>query len=487
MNDMDESDLRGSRLGDAVAAAFQLGAQGGALLPLVSVDSKRARAWRITLNRVNRIGGESFQSGNSDPNGGSIVWVGQDVAYAASALNTAQVPPRRGNEVFSTLTPGNGDDVEPIWVQIQWGTESGLQNVMLAHWPMLGGSIVLHAKHIRVYGGVAVFALGIPAITVNDFPRLSAQAVPVSGTHVTDAGELGFTQRVVIPSPTGGATGIAAVSATPTMDGLNVSPAPNTTLQGWVNAGNHGTIPSSAVYNTAPFISTVTRVGTRNPYAPKPVSVVMFTAPTVPQFQLQDNQVPNGAGAFVASPGNVGIVYRTDGVTGVKTVADLEVLINTSALIRVAVAQSGSTANKLFAGFTNAGDRHPTAAGLMTLTIDQPTPGRGAVYVPDFARRVRVTPAVIDTNYSGEEFRIYSKGASPVNLVWYDNRGKVCDIAVQGSIVDDVLNEPGVGTQTYPIVWHPVPPSAVVLAVYATDTQLAFPYDSAFIHWRVAP
>src|SRR4029077_5121203 len=292
----------------------------------------------------------------------------------------------------------------------------GLQNVILAHWPMLGGSIVVHGSMVRVWGGVGAFALGTPPITAQSFPRLSAQAVP---TQSGDAGDLGITQRVNVPPLTGGQTGIAAVSATPSMDALAASP-PNLSLQGWVNAGLHGTIPSSAVYNTAPFISTVSRIGTINPWAPKPVQLVIFNAATVPQFQLQDNQVPDGTGAFVASPGNVGIVYRTDGVTGVHTVADLEALINTSTIIRVAFGQAGSLANKLFAGWTNAGDRHPTATGLSTMTIAAPTPGRGAVYVPDFARRARVPPAVLDPNFNGNEYRIGTKGPSPLNLVWYD-------------------------------------------------------------------
>ena len=481
MNLNDDNDLMGSQLGDAVAAPFVLGAQNGATLPLINIQGRRARAWRLTFNRVNRVDGVAFQSGNADPNGASPVWRGQDVAFAAATLNSSQVPPRRGNEVFDTLTPGNGDDVEPIWLQLLWGTDKGLQNAILAHWPMLGGSIVVHAKNVRVYGGVGVFDFGNPAITASSFPRLSAEAVPVSGCGVTEAGDLGFTQRTPLPALTGGNTGIPAVSATPSMDGLAIGP-PNLTLQGWVNGGNHGTVPSSAVYNTAPFISTVTRIGTRNQYAPKPVQLVMFNSNTVPQFQLVDNQVPDGAGVFQPSPGNVGIVYRTDGVTGVKTVADLEALINTSTIIRVFQSQTGSSANKLFAGFTNAGDRHPTATGLSTMTISAPTPGRGAFYVPDFARRVRVTPAVQDPNFNGEEFRIGQKGVSPINLVWYDNRGKVVFSELEGSIDDVVL-----GVQTYPPSWHVVPPSAVVLAVYATDDQFSFPYDSVFAHWRLAP
>src|SRR4029077_19550951 len=283
---MDEQDLIGSRLGDAVAAPFVLGAQNGATLPLVNVTSKRPRSWRITLNRVTPQSGNAFQSGNADPNGASPLWRGQDVAFAASTMNTAQIPPRRGNEVFDTLTPGNGDDIEPIWVQIAWGIDRGLQNVILAHWPMLGGSIVVHGSMVRVWGGVGAFALGTPPITAQSFPRLSAQAVP---TQSGDAGDLGITQRVNVPPLTGGQTGIAAVSATPSMDALAASP-PNLSLQGWVNAGLHGTIPSSAVYNTAPFISTVSRIGTINPWAPKPVQLVIFNAATVPQFQLQDNQ-----------------------------------------------------------------------------------------------------------------------------------------------------------------------------------------------------
>lgn len=467
----EDQDLLHSRLGDAVASPFTLGAQNGAELPLVDITSKRIRAWRITLNRVTRQDGVAFQSGNSDPNGASPLWRGQDVAFAAATMNTAQIPPRRGNEVFDTLTPGNGDDIEPIWVQIAWGIDRGMQNVILAHWPMLGGSVIVHGTMVRVWGGVGVFGLGTPPLTAQSFPRLSAIAVPVSGCGVTEAADLGITQRVNVPP-----VPPQQVSAQPTMDGIVF------TQQGWVNAGLHGTIPSSAVYNTAPFISTVTRVGTINPFRAKPVSVVMFNSATAPQFELRDNQVPDGTGAFVASPGNVGIVYRTDGVTGVKTVADLEALINTSAIIRVAVAQTGSTTNKIFAGWSNAGDRHPTATGLSTMTIAAPTPGQGAVYVPDFARRVRVTPAVQDPNFSGQEFRISQKGTSPVNLVWYDNRGRVVDVALQGSIDDVVL-----GLQTEPIYWNPVPPSAVVLAVYAIDDQSAFQYDSAFIHWRIAP
>jgi hypothetical protein len=84
----------------------------------------------------------------------------------------------------------------------------------------------------------------------------------------------------------------------------------------------------------------------------------------------------------------------------------------------------------------------------------------GAVYVPDFARRVRVTlteqpqcdgVAILP----GQDVPMVPFAGDPTaSLVWFDDTGAVIDAAIQGKGVDR------------PVEWHPVPAGATMLGVY---------------------
>lgn len=460
-----------SRFADTIKAAFKLGIQNGDILPLAkaSTRGKRSRAWRITMNRVNRQDGHAFQSGNTDPNGASPVWVGQQVAFAAAKMNTPQIPPRRGNPIFGLNNPGNGSDLEPLWVQIRWGMDNGSPMYMLGNWPMLGGSVVVEGSFVEVFGGVAVFNNGVPAITVDEYPTLSAQVVPTSGLASPDAGELSITQRINLAALSN------SIGMIPFTDGPVNPPGFNSVALGPLAA-----MPASNVYNTAPFVGWAAQLRVLNGFA-KPPRLVVFCAATVPQFELRDNQVPDGTGAFIASPGDVGIVYRTDGVTGVHTITDLENLINTSTIIGIRTP-SPNPAFKVFAGWTIAAVGHaPGGTGLGTLTFVAPTEG-GAVYVPDFARRVRVWPAQLLAAFAGQEYRVPFEGPEPIQMNWYDDSGIVVDVAWSG-IIRTALNDPAT---MVPPMWLPVPARATTFAVYQVPNSFNTP-DTAFIHWRIAP
>lgn len=471
-NMISDNEYLDSRFADTIKVAYKLGPQNGADIGLAraSVKGKRSRAWRITLGRVERNDGHSFQSGNSDPNGASPLWKAQDVSFAASIMNTPQIPPRRGNPIFGTNSPGNASDIEPIWVQINWGMENGRTYRMLGNWPMLGGSVVVEGSWVEVFGGVAVFGFGAPPITSDEFPVLTAQIVPTSGLASTDAGELSIQQRVNLA-----ATNPLVGGMQPVTDGVVAQPGFNSAA-----LGVRAAMPASAVYNVGPFVGWNATLRVLNPFKPPP-QLVIFCAATVPQFELRDNQVPNGAGVFVASPGNVGIVYRTDGVTGVHTIADLEALLNTSTLIQIATPDPNTTL-KVFAGWTIAANHVPAATGLGTLTFVAPTAG-GAVYVPDFARRVRVWPAQQNVFFAGAEFRVPFEGPEPMQLNWYDDSGVVVDVAWIGLIRDPLT---GNVTSCIPPGWHPVPARATTLAIYQISNTFNTP-DTAFVHWRIAP
>jgi len=471
-NMIGDNEYLDSRFADTVRVAYKLGPQNGADIPLAraSVKGKRSRAWRITMGRVERADGHAFQSGNTDPNGASPLWKAQDVNFAASIMNTPQIPPRRGNPIFGTNSPGNGSDVEPIWVQINWGMENGKTFRMLGNWPMMGGSVVVEGSWVEVFGGVAVFGFGSPPILDVEFPVLTAQIVPTSGLASTDAGELSITQQITLA-----AVNPAVGGMLPATDGPVSQPGFNS-----VALGLRSAMPASVVYNTGPFVGWAAILKVLNPFRPPP-QLVVFCAATAPQFELRDNQVPNGAGAFVASPGNVGIVYRTDGVTGVKSIAQLEALVNTSTLIQVGTP-SLFPGSLVFAGWTIAGNHVPAGTGLGTLTFVAPTVGK-AVYVPDFARRVRVWPAQLNTFFAGAEYRVPFEGPEPLQLNWYDDSGIVVDVAWIGLIRDPLSGN--VNSCIAP-EWHPVPARATTLAVYQITNTFNTP-DTAFIHWRIAP
>lgn len=479
MRTIDPRDFRESKFADSVQSRYQLGPQRGDLLPLarVGTEGEKSRAWRITLGRVDRNDMLAFQGNRANP-----LWVAQDIPFAASVVSDPSinvlVPPRRGNPVFGSGFPAvTGSDVEPIWVQVKWGMAGGKSMQMLANWPMLGGSVVVEGSWVEVFGGIAVFAFGDPPITASEFPFLNASVVPADGLASPDAGELSIQQRINI-------AGAANTSQLYNLDGVTLF-----TAQGWTTSNfspPQATMISSAVFGVAPFGPYDPVIRQFNLLQPPPlivISIVGGAANTINAFELRDDQVPTGgivAGApeWVASPGNVGIVYWVAAAGGVThTGGDLDVLLGTSSLISL-ITPCAAPLEVLYTDFATAVGYAPVNAGegdiAQAQLLASGTQG-GTLYIPDFARRVRVNLVEIVSGFAGVEYRVPLSGPPRCQLNWYDDLGNVVDSAMQGVLANTNI----------PVLWHPIPGRATTMKVYGEEIVTSA--ATAMVHWRIAP
>lgn len=473
---IDPSDFRESKFADSAKSAYQLGPQRGDLLPLARVGTigEKSRAWRITLNRVDRNDLSAFQADKATP-----LWVAQDVAFTASVVgdpaeNTA-VPPRRGNPIFGRETPGNGADVEPIWVQINWGMAGGKTNRMLGNWPMLGGSVVVEGSWVEVYGGVAVFGFGAPAIQPGEFPFLAAQVVPTDGLASADNGELSIQQQINIES-SAGATFLYS------LDGVT-NPAQGLTTANF--SPPQATLISSAVFGVAPFGPYDPVIAQDNPFS-RPTLVVDVRGGVgfpVNAFELRDNQIPTGnivlgAPEWVSAPGSVGVVYWVAAAGGVtKTGGQMDALLNTSTLIHV-VTPCAAPAEIMYTDYATAIGFAPVNGGFgdnsSALLLAGGTQG-GSLYIPDFARRVRVQMVELQAGFAGNEYRVPLTGPPRAQLNFYDDLGRVVDAVMQGILTNTNID----------VKWHPIPARATMMKVYGE--AVVGTINTALVHWRIAP
>lgn len=459
------------------------------LAKVVTADGS-ARAWRVTLGPARRNDGRAILVKQGGGGGGDPIFDRATSQYEAGANVTAQVPPRRTNPIFGLGTPVNGADLEPVFVQVTWGMSVGAPNALIAHWPYQGASIVVEGSFVEVTAGVSVQSSGVSpggsqglppiggAITLADFPQLSAQVVPADGLASEAQGELSITQNLAVTpfvGPAGNAGFYTDGIANPAM-GFAVGVTP-------FAPGAGGAMAVSTAYNVGPFVSwnavikPVTAAGAFNT-----ITRLIINTSNVggPVFALSDNSEPDGAGGFGLSAGDVAINYYTDGVTGVKTVADFEALINTSQLIHVDTPDVANAAKKVNAGFTLLPTHVPSIGPLFGTSVTvAPTQGC-AVFVPDFARRVQVSLAQLDARFFGNEYRVPINGPLPAQLVWYDDSGNVVWTEFQGRTVNEDTSAYG-GT-TEPTVWRPVPAQAVMLGIYSSFVNV-----QAFVHWRLAP
>lgn len=468
-NTSSKSEMIESRYADSIDFVGPQGVFPQLPIAKVSTVDGRSRAWRITFERIERRDRFAFNAPN-DPGASSVLVPGQGYSFTAGLQSTPQIPPRRSNPIFSAANPGNGASTDPLWAQVVWGMNEGRQARLLGNWPLLGGSLVVEGAYVEVYGTTQLTG-GVPPVDPNSFPNFAAHVTPIDGTYSTDSNELGISQRVPLPTAIVGAQAILLAGST-----IGTGPEGFTTSLGAGSA-----MLGSAVFNTAPFTTWNTGIAARRPFSPRPVQVVVFTALTVPQFALQDNAVPSGAGVFVSSPGNVGIIYRTDGVgTGQQTIGAMEALITTSTIIQV-VQPDTAPAHILTPEWSRtfpAGA--PNTTGLGTGLIGAPTQG-ASVYVPDFARRVRVVPVTKLAIFAGNEFRVPTPPPSLV-VNFYDDYGNVVDSSFQGTVEDSTPSP----ECAFPFDWITVPSSATMMSIYPGDTG-SFTYDSVQINWRVAP
>lgn len=423
------------------------------LAKCVSEDGS-ARSWRITFGRLNR--GDRFAP-NINPlfSQQAYTYTFGDIRSASPEAGT--VPPRRDNPVLGRNFPQNGADCDPFFCQVAWGMSGSDSNRILAHWPMQGGSIVVVGSYVEVFGGAALLTAGDPPIAVGELPRFSAMITPAEGVAAGAGSELSLTQDIeVLPASAGVETA-----------GLITNPGSNPTQV--INSGfSDEAMPCSAVFNTAPFHGWTARIDPIGLLAP--VTVRMDARNAAAAFTLVDDIINRV----------VTITYHATvpGGLGMKTVAQMEALINTSTLIEVASADVLHAAEFLFPGYTaNFVTFAPDAEGVKVGIAGGAVQG-GAVYVPDFARRVCITITTVDPRFLGAEFRVPADGPPTVQIVWYNDFGQVVFSEFQGFTLSTLT-----GTSSIePTVWRPVPAQATMLAVYTTEGVV-----TAFFHWRVSP
>lgn len=452
------AELQQSRFNDMADANTQQNKLQTLAIARSTTDAPWARAWRITFGRVERQDGQGLNNGvfPSIP-----AWIAQDYQYTAGILATQTVPPRRSNPVWGMNTPGS-NGVLPLFAQVAWGMAGGqTRHHLLGNWPMMGGSLVVYGTSVEVWGGAFVTVNN--TIDPKTAPRLSASIVPIAGAITQDGGELSLTQNVIVAN---------LVDVIPAQAGIVTDGVANVTRGFNSPSGAHSALPISAVFNVGPFSGWNATIRSLSTSTTQPRLVIEVTNLGIraQQFELRDNQIPDGAGGWVSSPGDVGIIYSTPLGAGTQTVGQLESLIGQSRLIFVAIP-SGNQAFFVNSQWTAIGAYTPTDVGIGIAQAVGATQG-GQLYVPDFARRVCVQIAKPNNNFTGQDPRVPLTGTLTTQLNWYDDQGNVVFCEFQGTLAAQAT------------VWRPVPAAAVMLGIYG---PVAVEPDVAQVHWRIAP
>jgi len=170
---------------------------------LLKMESEacHARAWRITLQRMDRADRHAPLVPGGAPNSVPIVSQAQ-YGYAAGQQTAPAWPPARSNAVF-----GNGaNPAAALIVQVAWGMDAANPARMAAHWPAQGASFVVVGSYVEV----AASSQGVVDSTFDIQPAVSAQMAPWEGLPLDASGELSIAGRVRVlprvdgPPPTWG-------------------------------------------------------------------------------------------------------------------------------------------------------------------------------------------------------------------------------------------------------------------------------------------
>lgn len=451
----------------------------------VRMEAGHARTWRITLGRLDRKDGQWIAQGANQ------LFQGANYQYINGIPVTGAIPPRRAMPIFGALDPGNGSTLQQQWVEIAWGTLGGAgSNRLLAHWPMLGGSLVVSGTYVEVWGASAINFPGTPPTDPESVPVYQAQIDPWDGESSLVGDELSLTDSGPIVEPSVGGE-FGALPDGGFVNGFLVIPDNN------IGSLAGGRLKASAVQNVAPFTDW-DAVLVRKPFlAPTMPIIYIYGRQTGPAAQLLDDTAIDFAGVSSASPGNVAIYIN---LAAPCTNLQLETAINTSAIIRVktpstnpahiianAVAPNacwGQVAAPAAPGIPNA---HLGIAGRIDLfpsflsyLSSIPPLVEGAVfYVPDFARRVRVS---VTRPRAGEEVpgELVPVNADPqASITFWDERGQVVHGYRQGLVLQG-----GAIVANNPPEFQPVPDNAVMMSVLG-DTAVTD--ATAFVHWRISP
>lgn len=426
----------------------------------VNVDTGVAQAWRVTLGRIDRQD-DNAVGHPGDPGGSFSLYQGQQYQYDFWLLSNPIIPPRRASPIFDATDPANGADIRDAFVEIAWGNGDGARpNRMLAQWPVQGASIVVTGTYVEVWAGQMVGNLGTPPIPQGAFPMFQATIVQESSV-ATDGGgaELSLIATVGIADQEGGE--LSLINAF-TVSGIFLG----------------GTIRGSAVQDVGPFAGFNAVIAPRVFSDTPSVSICILGSIGAPIVRT-DNAVVDAAGVVTASPGNVAILIHQP-VGGLVTFTDLNNVLNASAIVQVTTPTTNGAF--IIASGPNAWTQNESTflpiPGATVGAAEIPSLTEGALmYVPDFARRVRVdvtdSPAAVG--------RVPFTGPPKAVLAWYDDRGQIVTSHYQGVIIQAAAI-----VATEPVTWHPVPDNAVLLGVFS-DPALQPTATSARFHWRIAP
>jgi hypothetical protein len=187
-------------------------------------------------------------------------------------------------------------------------------------------------------------------------------------------------------------------------------------------------------------------------------------------------------GTLIDSPGNIAV--RVDTAKAPQaTFANLAAQITAGGILTqvtpptnpafvIATVASGGAFTDVAVVYTPA-----IANAAFGFALTAPTEQGATVYVPDFARRVRVVLVTAGNAHpeNGPGARVPIAGDPKAQLVFWDDRGVEIDEVFQGPTA----------TGFSPPVWHEVPAQAVLFGIYS-DKADPIGY-TALIHWRIAP
>jgi hypothetical protein len=184
-------DLAVSRLAERAPATNAVAVQEISIVSVSSHDG-RARSWRITLGRLERVDQHA-----AVPSGTASVPVfpSQQFAYTNGELfdvPAPSIPPFRANPVLGGFAIGPGSATS-CFVELAWGMTAASPNRLLADWPAQGSSLVVTGAYVQVAGAVQIINNG--AITPDVVPVFSSMIVPTEGQSTEDNGELSISQE----------------------------------------------------------------------------------------------------------------------------------------------------------------------------------------------------------------------------------------------------------------------------------------------------
>jgi hypothetical protein len=202
--------LSAHELRDSVVANTQIvrSTRPVSLLRVNSVE-QRARAWRITLQRLARD--DQFSPNVLQDAAQSVPQFSQQsFSYAAGVELAPAFPPRRSNPVINL--PGENELVPTaVQVEIAWGLGGATPARLAADWPAMGGSLVVVGSHVDVAVSLNAAAFSSSEVQLAHFPVATGTVAAVEGLAAQDSGELSLTQQipvdgrgVQVPCPTWG-------------------------------------------------------------------------------------------------------------------------------------------------------------------------------------------------------------------------------------------------------------------------------------------